>query len=285
MTPEAEPIYRAAREVLLDALDALSEQLDAIVVVGAQAVYLRTGEADIAVAPYTTDADVVLDLNHLVDEPTLVELLTSADFKLSEKDPRPGVWVTQKEVEGETEDLPVDVMVPTSLAPAGGRRGVRLGVHGNTAARKTPGLEAALYDNTAMTITSLEQDSGRSVDAKVAGHLALLVAKAHKIQERVDQSHRPDRILDKDAGDVFRLMQTSSATQCAVIALRLRDEEPISASVSTGIESLTALFRRSGSPGTAMAIDYLRAGVPPERVRAICTAFIEEFSRTWDESS
>ena len=123
MTTHAEPIYRAAREVLLDALEALSEQLDAIVVVGAQAVYLRTGEVDIAVAPYTTDADVVLDLTHLVDEPTLVELLTSADFKLSEKHPQPGVWVTQKEVEGETEDLPVDVMVPTSLAPSGGRRG------------------------------------------------------------------------------------------------------------------------------------------------------------------
>ena len=107
MTTDAEPIYRAAREVLLDALDALSEQLDAIVVVGAQAVYLRAGEVDIAVAPYTTDADVALDLTHLVDEPTLVELLTSGDFKLSEKDRQPGVRVTQKEVEGETEDLPV----------------------------------------------------------------------------------------------------------------------------------------------------------------------------------
>lgn len=285
MTSHAEPIYRAAREVLLDALDALSEQLDAIVVVGAQAVYLRTGEVDIAVAPYTTDADVVLDLDHLVDEPTLVELLTSADFKLSEKDPQPGVWVTQKEVEGETEDLPVDVMVPTSLAPAGGRRGVRLGVHGNTAARKTPGLEAALYDNSVMTITSLETDSDRSIDARVAGPLALLVSKAHKIQERVDQSHRPDRILDKDAGDVFRLMQTASAGGCAEIAIRLLAEEPIRASVSTGIESLIGLFGRGGSPGTAMAIDYLRAAVPPERVRAVCNAFIEEFRRTWDESS
>ena len=176
-------------------------------------------------------------------------------------------------------------MVPTSLAPAGGRRGVRLGVHGNTAARKTPGLEAALYDNTVMTIASLEPNSDRSIDAKVAGPLALLVAKAHKIQERLDQDHRPDRILDKDAGDVFRLMQTSSATQCAEVALRLRDEETISASVKTGVASLTALFRRGGSPGTGMAINYLRAGVPPERVRALCTAFIEEFSRVWDESS
>ena len=55
-----DPLYVAARTVLLDALEALGSQRRAIVVVGAQAVYLRTGDAGIAVAPYTTDADVAL---------------------------------------------------------------------------------------------------------------------------------------------------------------------------------------------------------------------------------
>lgn len=87
---QPEPIYIAAREVLLDALEALSAQLDAIVMVGAQAVYLRTGEANIAVAPYTTDTDVVLDLSHLDDAPTLVELLNGADFDFSEEHPANG---------------------------------------------------------------------------------------------------------------------------------------------------------------------------------------------------
>lgn len=49
-------IYIAARRGLLDALEAAVDQLDAIVLVGAQAIYLHTGDADLAVAPYTTDA-------------------------------------------------------------------------------------------------------------------------------------------------------------------------------------------------------------------------------------
>lgn len=49
-----DPEYIEARRVLLDALTALAPHASALVVAGAQAVYLRTGEADIAVAPYTT---------------------------------------------------------------------------------------------------------------------------------------------------------------------------------------------------------------------------------------
>ena len=54
-----DPLYVAARRTLLDALEAVEMQLDALVLVGAQAVYLHTGEGDLAVAPYTTDADLV----------------------------------------------------------------------------------------------------------------------------------------------------------------------------------------------------------------------------------
>ena len=51
------PEYVVARCVLLDALTALRTHLDAVVLVGAQAVYLHAGDADLAVAPTTTDAD------------------------------------------------------------------------------------------------------------------------------------------------------------------------------------------------------------------------------------
>ncbi len=53
--------YVAARKVLLDALMALAPHGRAIIVAGAQAVYLRTGSADLAVAPFTTDGDLALD--------------------------------------------------------------------------------------------------------------------------------------------------------------------------------------------------------------------------------
>jgi len=53
--------YVAARRVLLDALFALAPHGKAVIVVGAQAVYLRTGDANLAIAPYTTDGDLVIN--------------------------------------------------------------------------------------------------------------------------------------------------------------------------------------------------------------------------------
>ena len=43
-----DPEYVLARKVLLDALQALGEQRSAIVLVGAQAIYLHTGDAELA---------------------------------------------------------------------------------------------------------------------------------------------------------------------------------------------------------------------------------------------
>lgn len=50
-----------ARRVLLDALDALGSHREALVLVGAHAVYLRVDEADLAVAPFTTDGDLAIE--------------------------------------------------------------------------------------------------------------------------------------------------------------------------------------------------------------------------------
>jgi hypothetical protein len=57
-----------ARRVLLNVLDALRPHLDAaVVVVGAQAVYLRTAGRLAGYQPFTTDADVVHDPGLLAD--------------------------------------------------------------------------------------------------------------------------------------------------------------------------------------------------------------------------
>ncbi len=61
MTGGSEPIdeqYVRARRVLLDALEALQDQRGAVILVGAQAIYLHVGDADLAVAPFNTDADL-----------------------------------------------------------------------------------------------------------------------------------------------------------------------------------------------------------------------------------
>jgi hypothetical protein len=83
------------------------------------------------VSPYTTDGDLAIDPRELDDEPELANVLEAAGFALAV---RPGRW-TMSEVQ-------IDLMVPASLGGSG-RRGARLGVHGNDVARKASGLEAA----------------------------------------------------------------------------------------------------------------------------------------------
>ena len=93
-----DPEYVLARQVLLDALQALGEQRSAVVLVGAQAIYLHTGDADLAVAPYTTDGDVVIDSSRLRDDPTLAEALRGASFSADTQ--HVGTWVTTRTKRG-----------------------------------------------------------------------------------------------------------------------------------------------------------------------------------------
>ena len=55
----------------------------------------------------------------------------------------------------------VDLLVPTAVGGPG-RRGARLGVHGNAAARKAYGLEGALVSHTTKTINSFVPGSSRA---------------------------------------------------------------------------------------------------------------------------
>lgn len=285
MSTEIDPLYAEARSVLLDALQALEPHSDAIVVVGAQAVYIRTGSIDIPVAPYTTDADLALDPDQLDDEPHLIDLMSGAGFRLvPDERPEPGIWVTTRAVAGKDVNLPVDLIVPNDFASKIGSRGARLGPHGKVAARKIPGLEAAILDNDVLEVEGLTEGDQRVISARVAGPTALLIAKAHKIQERIQNAARPDRIIDKDAGDAFRLMQTSNAEDCVQVVSRLLEEEKVGESVRSGLAFLTEQFRAAASPGTSMAIRYFRGAVPEERVRAVCSRFIAAFQEAVSDS-
>ncbi len=50
MSGDPDPVYVRARAALLNAADALAEHLDAVVLVGAQAIHLHTGGSVFAVA-------------------------------------------------------------------------------------------------------------------------------------------------------------------------------------------------------------------------------------------
>ena len=102
MSGGPDPLYVRARTALLDAADALADQLDAVVLVGAQAIYLHTGDADFATAEYTTDADFCVAPAQLRARPLLTTLLAARGFSLTE---HPGAWMSP-------DGIPVDLMVP-----------------------------------------------------------------------------------------------------------------------------------------------------------------------------
>jgi len=250
-----EPLYVLARRVLLDALQALGEQQEAVILVGAQAIYLHTGEADLAVAEYTTDGDIAIDPFALRPEPRLQESLTAAGF--SQDLQEVGRWLTTRQLDVDPVTVKIDLLVPDAVGGPG-RRAARIGEHGKRTARKARGLEAALLDWEWVEVGSLEGADDRRFDTKVAGPAALLVAKLHKIAERVDS---PGRAEDKDALDVLRLLRAVPIETLAGGLRRLRGEE-LSAGV-TGQASifLRDLFGRPTSPGSEMAS---RAAAPLE---------------------
>lgn len=174
MTSVAPPGYVHARAVLLDALEALAPHLDALVLVGAQAVYFHTSDAELIVVPTTTDADLALFPAKLLDEPLLEDALGAAGFVLAAN---PGAWRGRFGVA-------VDLMVPEALSGGSSRRWARLPIHGNRAVRRTTGLEPALVDNEIHDIVALDSADARSSRLRVAGPAALLVAKIIKIEER-----------------------------------------------------------------------------------------------------
>lgn len=243
--PTSDPVYVAARRILLDALHALGRHRNAVVLVGAQAVYLQACDADleITVAPFTTDADLGIDPARLGPDPQIVAAMTAAGFRLRKKSGaggiEPGTWLATIDVDGKPIEIPVDLLVPEQLAAGHGRRDARLPEHGKNATRWTPGLEATVFDNTEMTITSLAPDAdSRRATIRVAGLAALLIAKSHKIADRLGEAGRgrEHRVKPKDCADVIRLMRSPESPAMVGARLATLAQEPVCAiSVPQGV--------------------------------------------------
>lgn len=167
------PEYVVARRVLLDALAALEDHLDNLVLVGAQAVYHHTGDADLNVPLLTTDADLAINTRSLAEAPEIGHVLRTAGFTPGSN---PGHWVN-------IGDVAVDLMVVPHQARAAkaSARAARLVPHEKMTARIARGLEPALVDNSLVDVKALEPGDVRAFELRVAGPAALLIAKAIKI--------------------------------------------------------------------------------------------------------
>lgn len=233
-----------ARSGLLDALEALEAHLDALVIVGAQAINLYTGSAQVALAEYTTDGDVALNPELLSSDPLIEEAMAAARFSRDTRENVIGTWISPRGV-------PVDLMVPDAIAGAG-RRGVRVPPHDSKAMRRARSLEAALVDNSKMTIRALGVSSDmREFEVSVAGPSALLVAKLHKIYDRIAS---PTRLDNKDAHDVYRILRAVETNILVEAVWRLLGEEASAQVTREALAYLGELFAGgSGARGSQMA--------------------------------
>jgi hypothetical protein len=266
-----DPVLVEARRALLDALEALSGHLDHIVLVGAQAVYLHADEVTLGVALFTKDADLAL-IPPLGDEPNIEKAMRDAGFRPGSQ---PGIWLD--------ENGQVDLLVPEGLAPAGGRRAARLEGHGKGVARKVLDLEGAAVDNEFRFVGALEPSDGRTLRMRVASPAALLSAKLHKLGERQEEP-RADRLSDKDAFDVYRLLQLPAADLVGGMRRLLADDRSAEvAEVARGY--LSRLFGTPGAPGCVMAGRYVEGVAEPETIRLAAASLAQELIRSLVETS
>lgn len=251
-----------ARAGLLDALQALEGQRDALVVIGAQAVYLRTGELDVALAPATNDSDFSLDPRLLQDDPRIEQAMRRAGFLPSAQ---PGSWLRE-------DGIPVDLMVPRKLAGSG-RRSVSIPPHDKFSARQTRGIEATLVDFDVQEITSLDLADNRSISAKVAGPAALLVAKIHKIVERLQT---PIRSNDKDAHDSYRILRSVETSELRNRFLSLLNDELSQQSTMEALVYLREHFAAGPESAGSMMAGRAEAGLGDPSQVSLSVAFLAE---------
>ena len=264
-------LYVMARRVLLDALDALGPHHDALVLVGAQAVYLRVGEADLAVAAFTTDGDLAIDPAALASIPPIERTLRDAGFRPASAD-SVGMWVTTRYTSQRVEANVADLLVPAAVSPGGGRRAARLQGHDKRVARIVRGLEGATVDADVMRLAALDASDPRALDIRVAGPAALLVAKVHKIEDRSSTN----RLSDKDALDVLRLMRGTRTEDLAARYGRLLADKRSGDAARRGRELLKGQFGERKGVGIEMAIRSAGVLAEADEIAASCEALASD---------
>ncbi|GLZ39843.1 hypothetical protein Acsp05_34670 [Actinokineospora sp. NBRC 105648] len=256
------PEYVIARSVLLDALEALGPHRAAVILVGAQAVYANTGDADLTTAPTTTNADLAVVPGLLPDDPRVPEVLRAAGFVPGSQ---PGIWLGRGQVA-------VDLLTPAAFSGPGKSRSVDLPPHGKFT-RRTPGLEAAVFDNQTHSIIALDELDIRSFQLKVAGPAALVVAKMIKISERATQ---PSRLRPKDGLDVLRLLRTTDPANLAASLREIASQHMAEDAVVSAVAAIREHGREWGGLLPSLAAAAEAGSGDPDVIRASVVALVEE---------
>lgn len=121
-----------------------------------------------------------------------------------------------------------------------------------------------------MQLASLEEGDARTVEVRVAGPAALLVAKTHKIDDR----NGSDRQSDKDALDVLRLLRGTETSDLTARYAKLLGDPRSEGAAKRGRELLEKQFAKRQNPGVQMAIRSAGALGDAEEIAAQFEALV-----------
>lgn len=244
-----------AREALLDALEALEGHVDSAVLVGSQAIYLHTGGSVTGVALATKDADVML-VPPIAKDPAIDRAMRDGGFTPGAQ---PGIWLSGDD------GREVDLLVPATFDPSPKRRAARLDGHARSVARLVPGIEGAMADNDVRLIVALRAGDQRRARIRVAGAASLLVSKAYKLADRIDDG-RPSRLSTKDAHDAYRLLRLP-AEDLDLGFKRMAAHDLAQPVAERGIALIAELFGDAEAPGALLAAEHVAGVGDPNVVR------------------
>ena len=142
------------------------------------------------------------------------------------------------------------------------------------ATRRAAGLEAAVVDHVPMIIGALDSSDTRAFEANVAGPVALLIAKLHKIGERRDT---PGRLADKDAHDLYRLLLAVPTQPLAERMAGLLRDDFAGPAADQAMRLLIALFANSPTAQGSMMAGRAEEGIgDPVMVSAAVSALAND---------
>lgn len=249
-----------SRRALIDVLIGLADHREALTVLGGHAVIeVSQGVPALPPADSTRDGDLGVTPELLSEDPRLDERMAELGYETSWNE-RPGVWspISQRDRGIHTRDS-VDLIAPMSLARGNltsqrDIRSARVGAHGKRAVSATAGTELSIVDRQLYTLRAF--DGGSTVDAYVAGPSALLCAKAHKVQDRLDPAElrrNSERLRPKDFADLYRLLLTITPEEAAETFAQGTADPRIGEAVSIGRRYLTDILNDSASLASMVA--------------------------------
>ncbi|MHB8319805.1 MAG: hypothetical protein ACYDEP_11365 [Acidimicrobiales bacterium] len=273
-----------ARDALLDVLVALEAHREALVIVGAQAVYERTRHLSGVVPTSTKDGDIAVDPTLLSKEPLIGEAMAGAGF-FAARPERPGIYSQAPTPPGGNPVPPtIDLIAPEVIAGvqnvgANKKRGARIEGHGKKVVGRADGIEMAMIDRDLLVIEPMNTSHRTPIEVKVAGVGGLLSAKAWKLHQRFVEADggKPHRLLPKDAGDVWRLMAVSDPNKIRETFDQCEQHPQFGVSTAIGRQRLIEMFAPGGR-GSALAEENFLDQMDGNRVRAVIDAWVARFT-------